>query len=100
MGAIDDINTALLAKTATITDALDKAEAEAYVAEYVAIKAAILSLSGSATAIYSIAGRSVTRADLPSLREQAASIKAQIALYADGDNPRLVAVGDCSGAST
>ena len=98
MGAIQDINTALLAKAALITDTLDKAECEAFIAEYVALRTAILALSGNQTASYSIAGRSVTRNDLPKLRQQAQAVRAQIAGYVSTGGNDGPTVADFSNA--
>lgn len=78
MSAIGDIQTALEARAGTITDALDRAECLALVAEYVALRTAILALSSSKVTTYSLAGRSVTHADLPTMRREANSIRAQI----------------------
>jgi hypothetical protein len=84
MAAIADIQAALLARAATITDALQKAECEAAIAEYIALRTAILALSGSQVTSYSLAGRSVTRADLASLRAQASAARAEIVDCMDG----------------
>jgi len=84
MGAIADIQTALLARAATITDALQRAECEAAIAEYIALRTAILALSSSQVTSYSLAGRSVTRADLASLRAQASAARAEIVDAMDG----------------
>ena len=81
MPAIQDINAALLAKAATLTDALDKAECEAFIAEYVALRTAILALSSSSVTSYSIAGRSVTKNDLGKLRQQAQAIRGEIGRF-------------------
>jgi len=84
MAAIADINTALLARAATITDALQRAECEAAIAEYIALRTAILALSSSQITSYSLGGRSVTRADLASLRQQAQAARAEIVDAMDG----------------
>lgn len=89
MAAIDDIQTALLAKTATITDALQQAEANAAVDEYIALRRAILALSGTQVTSYSIGGRSVTRADLASLRQQANAARGEIQDAFDGGLPMV-----------
>jgi hypothetical protein len=81
MGAIQDIQTALLAKSGEMTDALDRAECEAFIAEYVALRTAILALSSSSVTSYSIAGRSVTKNDLAKLRQQAQAIRAEIGRF-------------------
>ena len=81
MAAIDDINTALLAKAATLTDSMDKAECEAFIAEYIALRTAILALSSSSVTSYSIAGRSVTKGDLGKLRQQAQAIRGEIGRF-------------------
>jgi hypothetical protein len=97
MGAIDDIQTALLLKSGELTDALDKAECEAFIAEYIAIRTVILGLAGNSVASYSIAGRSVTKADLPRLRNEAAGIRSQIGRYISVSND-LPTVADFSTA--
>jgi hypothetical protein len=84
MAAIADIQTALLARSATITDALQRAECEAAIAEYIALRTAILALSSSQITSYSLGGRSVTRADLASLRQQAQAARAEIVDAMDG----------------
>ncbi len=84
MAAIADIQTALLARSATITDALQRAECEAAIAEYIALRTAILALSSSQITSYSLGGRSVTRADLASLRQQAQVARAEIVDAMDG----------------
>jgi hypothetical protein len=84
MAAIADIQTALTARAATITDALQRAECEAAIAEYIALRTAILALSSSQITSYSLGGRSVTRADLASLRQQAQAARAEIVDAMDG----------------
>jgi hypothetical protein len=98
MGAIDDIQTALLAKSAELTDALDKAECEAFIAEYIALRTAILALAGNTVSSYSIAGRSVTKADLPRLRLEAGGVRSQIARYISASGNDQPAVADFSWA--
>jgi len=97
MGAIADIRTALEAKAALLTDALSKAECSAFIDEYIALRTAILALSSATVSSYSIAGRNVTRADLPRLRHEADVVRGEINLLASGDNSNLVAIGDMSG---
>lgn len=99
MAALTDLQTALLAKASLLTDAVSKAEAEAYIAEYIALRTAILSLSSATVSSYSIAGRTVTRADLPRLRAQAVAVRDEInnALASDASVSVAVAVGDMSG---
>ena len=89
MAAIADIQAALLVRSATITDALQRAECEAAIAEYIAIRTAILALSSSQVTSYSLAGRSVTRADLASLRQQAALSRAEITNALSNDMPMI-----------
>jgi hypothetical protein len=98
MAAIADIQTALLLKSGELTDVLDKAECEAFIAEYVALRTAILALSGNTVASYSIAGRSVTKADLPRLRNEAAGVRSQIGRYISASGNDMPAVADFSTA--
>jgi len=91
--AIDAIQAAMLARSATITDALIKAECDAFIAEYIAVRTAILALSSQQVTSYSLAGRSVTRADLGTLRGQANAIRAEIDACIEGN---AVLVGDLS----
>jgi len=98
MPAITDINTALLAKAATLTDAVDKAECEAFIAEYVALRTAILALSSSSVTSYSIAGRSVTKNDLGKLRQQAQAIRGEIGRFVVVSGNDTPTVSDFSNA--
>ncbi len=95
MAAIADINTALLARAATITDSLQRAECEAAIAEYIALRTAILALSSSQITSYSLGGRSVTRADLASLRQQANLARGEVVDALDGG---MILVADLSGS--
>ena len=98
MAAIADINTALLAKAAELTDTLDKAECEALIAEYIALKTGILALSGSTVSSYSIAGRSVSKSDRPRLRTEAESCRSRIGRYIVVSGNDYPTVSDFSGA--
>jgi hypothetical protein len=90
---IDALKTALQAKAALIVDDIDRLEALALIDEYAVLRAAILALSAKTVASYSIAGRSVTIADLPRLREAAGAVKAQLDAHI-GTQANMPAVAD------
>jgi hypothetical protein len=98
MAAIQDIQTALLAKAATLTDAIDKAECEAFIAEYVALRGVILELSSKQLISYSTAGRSQVRADLQKYNLQAQAVRAQIGRFVTVSGNDTPTVADFSQA--
>lgn len=81
MSNISDLKAAYIVQAADITDAIDKLECLAAIDSWYACELAVSTLSSSDVSSYSIAGRSVTRKNLPELQTQAIDYKRQFLAY-------------------
>ncbi len=68
-GELANLKTALDAKAGELSDSLDQLECLALIAEWYAARTAVSALASTDVQQYTLAGRSVTRANLPALRD-------------------------------
>ena len=86
MSSITDLQAALVLKAADISNEIDRLECLATIDEWAAARTAIAALQSARTASYSIAGRSVTRRDIPNIQitERQLYQRIQESLYCRG----------------